>query len=171
MPSTAAASSRVRNSRSGDDGMVGTDRDTRTSTGWCGCVVPSSAAFSVIAYPLSTSVRGQPSLKLSEAAAAPHHTHSPRNPPKRQKFLASGASRTLAAPPADRSGGVKTELPQHSEEERSRRRHEDQLTIEFPFLRGSADHPMTPVLVAPGVACANYRTTRRIDGQTSKLLV
>ena len=41
-------------------------------------------------------------------------------PTRAQQILqASGASRTLAALPADRSDGVKTELPQRSEEERS----------------------------------------------------
>ena len=41
MPRTAAASSTVRNARSLVCGSAGTDRDTKTSTGECGCVVPS----------------------------------------------------------------------------------------------------------------------------------
>ena len=42
-----------------------------------------------------------------------------RQPGSRRWSQASGASRTLAALPADRSVGVKTELPERSEEERS----------------------------------------------------
>ena len=46
MPRTAAASSTVRNGRSLVDDRAGRDRDTKTSTGECGCVVPSSVALS-----------------------------------------------------------------------------------------------------------------------------
>ena len=46
IPRTAAASSTVRNGRSLVCGSAGTDRDTKTSTGECGCVAPSSVALS-----------------------------------------------------------------------------------------------------------------------------
>jgi hypothetical protein len=62
-----------------------------------------------------------------DGSPAGGNLNHPRTPPPQgtlttraqQNLHASGASRTLAAPPADRSGGVKTELPQRSEEERS----------------------------------------------------
>lgn len=120
MPRTAAASSTVRNGRSLGGGRIGTDRDTKTSTGECGCVLPSSVAFSAThsfgaAFRDATKKLGEGPIRLQL-----NTDHSQRSPPDRNSTRRPPApAGALAAPPADRSGGVKTELPQRSEEERS----------------------------------------------------
>jgi hypothetical protein len=53
---------------------------------------------------------GQDFSESPKREMAPHPGHSHRNHPERNKSSASGANRTLAAPPADRSGGVKTAI-------------------------------------------------------------
>ena len=66
---------------------MGTDRDTRTSTGWCGCVVPSDAAF--LGTYISVSAIGcaaEISKKVRNALVAPHQCHSHRNRPDRNKI-------------------------------------------------------------------------------------
>ena len=111
MPRTAAASSTVKNGRSLGGGRIETDRDTRASTGWCGCVVPSDAAF--LGTYISVSAIGcaaEISQKDRNTLVAPHRCQSHRNRPERNRIFRPS---TPAGPwlplPADRSGGVKTD--------------------------------------------------------------
>ena len=92
MQRTAAASSTVKNGRSLGGGRIETDRDTRASTGWCGCVVPSDAAF--LGTYISVSAIGcaaEISQKDRNALVAPHRCQSHRNRPERNRIFRPSA--------------------------------------------------------------------------------